>query len=174
MIANRWDASLWSAHSVQQFGLLKLDDSETARSGFFFRFDHVDESPRRFIYDAYGTFTDNTSYENPACIGSGSGSASHSPWPSPSSLAISYDLTQVSGPLQSVATAKQPGSIPTEPGSTLGGAIRTLCPSECALRGAIPRSEGTPNCVPAVTPPPLRRSPLGPTHRSAPRRRPVT
>jgi hypothetical protein len=62
--------------------LLKLDDSETADSGFFFLFDHFDESTSRFVYNAYGTFTDNTSFDNPACIGSGAGTASHLPWSS--------------------------------------------------------------------------------------------
>ena len=84
VVANRWNAALWSAHSVGEYGLVKLDDTETAESGFFFRFDHFDEPTSRFVYDAYGAFTDNTSYESPACIGSGSGTASHSPWSSPS------------------------------------------------------------------------------------------
>jgi hypothetical protein len=94
VIAHQWDATLWSAHSSQQFGLLNLDDFESARPGFFFRFDHFEDSTNRFIYDAYGAFVDNTNYENPGCIGSGSGTAAHAPWSSPSLLGISYDLTK--------------------------------------------------------------------------------
>jgi hypothetical protein len=150
VIANRWNASLWSAHGVQQFGLLKLDDSETADSGFFFRFDHFDAPTSRFIYDAYGAFTDNTSYENPACIGSGSGTALHSPWSSPSSLGISYDLTQYDASLDMSGEDRFTFKITCNPGGQTSTSAKffdpltyanhvgpvSMSPSDTKLRGS--------------------------------------
>lgn len=150
VIAHRWDVKQWAANSVAQSGLLKLDDSETADAGFTFLFDHFDESTKRFIYKANGTFTDHTSYENPACIGSGSGSTSHSPWPSPSALAFSYDLTHYLASLDMSGEDRFSFTITCNPGGArtttakffdpltfegAGGPV-SMSPSQKKLRGS--------------------------------------
>jgi hypothetical protein len=150
VIANRWNVSQWAAESVEQIGLLKLDDDETAAPGFYFLFDHFDEPTKRFMYHAFGTFTDHTSYENPACIGSGSGSTSHSPWSSPSGLGISYDLTRYFATLDMSSEDRFTFTITCNPGGQRStsakffdpltyensGGTASMSPSDLKLRGS--------------------------------------
>ncbi len=92
VVANRWNVRQWTAHSISDFGLVRLDDNEIAQPDFFLQFDQLEDN--RFVYRAYGAFVDHTNYDSPSCVGSGSGTASHSPWSSDSAFEISYGLTR--------------------------------------------------------------------------------
>jgi hypothetical protein len=151
--------TIWSAHSVASFGLVDLDDTETEQSGFFFRFDHFAASPDRFVYDANGSFVDNTHYDNPACTGSGSGTASHSPWRDPSGLDMSYGLTRYNASLDMSSEDQFTFNITCNPGgqSTTsakffdpltypsGGGVPSMSPSDKQVSGSgsISRTGGT-------------------------------
>ncbi len=159
VIAKQWNVTVWSEHSLASFGLVDLDDTETAQPGFFFRFDHFAGSPDRFVYDATGTFVDNTHYDNPSCTGSGSGTASHSPWQDPSGLDMSYGLTRYNASLDMSSEDQFKFNITCNPGgqSTTsakffdpltypsGGGVPSMSPSDKKVSGSgsITRPGGT-------------------------------